>query len=153
MDKQAIIEAIFGPTLPLRRKRDVQDNDSEVSKKTVDRGRKVNDVSKKRFNIQPFYWAWGITLLIVLAFGFYTSHKLSQITTQLERIDTATIRLRTINYSIARPQFEYRIIAPADETFETEMNNYGSSGWEAVSARRAGSGRYFKYEIIMKKRY
>ena len=145
-----IFDLIFGPAL--RANQGVQD-DPEAGKKTVDRGKKVNDVTKKRFNIQPLYWAWGITLLIVLAFGFYTSHKLSLIATRLERIDAATIRLRTINYSIARPQFEYRIIAPADKTFETEMNNYGSSGWEAVSARRAGSGRHFKYEIIMKKRY
>ena len=130
------------------------DYDPEASKKTVDRARKVNDVTKNLFNIrQPLYWAWGITLLIVLAFGFYTSHKLSQIATRLEQIDAATIRLRTINYSIARPQFEYKIIAPDDTTFETEMNNYGYNGWEAVSARRAGSGRNFKYEIIMKKRY
>ena len=132
MDKQAMTEAI-------------------TSKKAV------NDVNKKRFNIQPLYWAWAITLLIVLAFGFYTSHKLSQIATQLEQIDAATIRLRTINYSIARPKFEYRIVAPADTTFETVMNNYGYDGWEAVSARRATSGagysRHYKYEIIMKKRY
>ena len=127
MDKQPIIDATKNP-----------DYDPESRQKTVDRA---------------LYWAWAITLLVVLAFGFYTSHKLSQIATRLEQIDAATIRLRTINYSIARPRFEYRTVAPADTTFETEMNNYGYNGWEAVSARRAGSGRHFRYEIIMKKRY
>lgn len=147
MDKKDIIDATKNP-----------DYDPEASQKTVDRAKKVNDVTKNLFNIrQPLYWAWAITLLIVLAFGFYTSHKLSQIATRLEQIDAATIRLRTINYSIARPQFEYRIVAPADTTFEMEMNNYGYNGWEAVSARRAASGvgrfQRYKYEIIMKKRF
>ena len=134
------------------------DYDPEAGQKAVERSGKASDASKNLFNTrQPLYWAWGITLCVVLAFGFHMSYKLSQIATRLERIDTTTTRLNltAINYSISR--FKYRTVAPDDTAFETQMDNYGSSGWEAVSARRAASGtgypQRYKYEIIMKKRY
>ena len=52
----------------------------------------------------------------------------------------------------ALTEWEYKIDAPYDETFESSMNIMGRQGWELVSARRATS-KYGspKYEMIFKR--
>jgi hypothetical protein len=54
----------------------------------------------------------------------------------------------------APKQWEYRIESPPDASFTTDMNRFGSEGWELVSARRATSGEYdhtSSYEVILKR--
>jgi hypothetical protein len=50
-------------------------------------------------------------------------------------------------------RWEYRIEAPADRLFESEVNRLGAEGWELVSARRVASedGSGAKYELIFKR--
>jgi hypothetical protein len=52
-----------------------------------------------------------------------------------------------------QPKFEYRIESPNDSAFDSEMNGYGSQGWELVSARRATSsnGGPASYEVILRR--
>jgi hypothetical protein len=53
-------------------------------------------------------------------------------------------------------KYEYMITSIPDSTFSSKIDNYGQSGWELVSARRASTGDYtnsvFCYEIIFKRK-
>lgn len=52
------------------------------------------------------------------------------------------------------PQWEYRVVAPSDGMFDTEMNRLGKEGWEVISARRAtaaGDSNLVSYEVILKR--
>jgi len=51
-------------------------------------------------------------------------------------------------------KYEYKVVAPSDATFESEMNKYGEEGWSIVSARRAlvdSSASPSSYEIILQR--
>lgn len=49
-------------------------------------------------------------------------------------------------------QWEYRIASVSDYSFDTELEQLGSGGWELVFARRAtGSDREALYEMIFKR--
>lgn len=46
--------------------------------------------------------------------------------------------------------YEYEIVSPDDLIFDSEMNEYGRKGWQAVSCRRASDiFDKFHYECIM----
>jgi hypothetical protein len=50
------------------------------------------------------------------------------------------------------PKWEYKVETPMDALFITSMDNYGESGWELVSARRAkGALDQYGYECIFKR--
>ncbi|RTE85502.1 MULTISPECIES: DUF4177 domain-containing protein [Gammaproteobacteria] len=48
--------------------------------------------------------------------------------------------------------WEYKISAPSDSNFESQMNEFGEEGWELVTARRAtNSYGGASYEVILKR--
>ncbi|MGI4788406.1 MAG: hypothetical protein ACRYFS_06095 [Janthinobacterium lividum] len=52
------------------------------------------------------------------------------------------------------PHYKYMIKSIPDGDFESQMNDLGQQGWDAVSARRASDGTdssTFSYEIIFKR--
>ena len=54
------------------------------------------------------------------------------------------------------PRWEYRIESPSDYSFTSAMNEWGSEGWEVITARRASSKGIlgeteYSYECIMKR--
>jgi hypothetical protein len=91
-------------------------------------------------------------LVIMLGWSDYQNQILSQqsenrfkeLTGSLDRIQKLLDKHET------PPQFEYRIEDPSDASFDTEMDAWGTAGWELVSARRAGSEYSSpKYEVIL----
>ncbi len=59
------------------------------------------------------------------------------------------------------PLWTYRVEAPSDADFETQMNEAGRQGWEIVALRRVeednlevllNSGSRMKYEVVLKRR-
>jgi hypothetical protein len=55
--------------------------------------------------------------------------------------------------SLGENKYEYLIIFPSDQDVCSKLSDYGSQGWEVVSARRATDEKkqYYAYELIMKK--
>ena len=48
-------------------------------------------------------------------------------------------------------EWEYKVEAVPDVSFDTSMNKLGSEQWELVFARRAQSDGEFAYEMIFKR--
>lgn len=66
----------------------------------------------------------------------------------------ALVTVALVPNTTQRPKWDYKIAAPSDLLFETEMSALGSDGWEVVTCRRAvGSdeGRTAAYECIFKR--
>lgn len=62
--------------------------------------------------------------------------------------------LETIHaFNFPPATWSYSVVAPKDEELIQDLNEAGSVGWEAVSARRAigENGQAARYEILMKR--
>jgi hypothetical protein len=66
----------------------------------------------------------------------------------------ALVTLPLLPNAAPRPTWDYKIAAPSDFLFDTQMSALGSEGWEVVTCRRAmGSDedRTAAYECIFKR--
>lgn len=100
---------------------------------------------KAKFNLPDFlktYWQpltlIGLLLITLGTLMFALLHQLPKSLASLERSLTQP------------PQYEYKVVSPDDISFDESMTRYGSSGWQAVSCRRAqDSLDNIGYECIM----
>ncbi|MFM6203859.1 hypothetical protein, partial [Planktothrix sp.] len=85
-------------------------------------------------------------LLIMLGTLMFTL--LYQLPRSLASLDRGLVSLEQ---SLTQPpQYEYKVVSPDDIGFDESMTQYGSSGWQAVTCRRAkDSLDSIGYECIM----
>ena len=87
---------------------------------------------KVKFNLPDFlktYWQpltlISLLLIILGTLMFALLHQLPKSLASLERSLTKP------------PEYDYKVVSPNDISFDESMTRYGSSGWQAVTCRRA----------------
>ncbi|MFM6205107.1 hypothetical protein [Planktothrix sp.] len=112
----------------------------------------VQPKGKVKFNIIEFLKAQWKALIVIplllIMLGTLMFTLLYQIPRSLASLDRGLVSLEQ---SLTKPpEYEYQVVSPNDGTFDESMTRYGSSGWQAITCRRAqDSLDNFKYECIM----
>lgn len=112
----------------------------------------VKPKGKVKFNIIEFLKAqWKALILIpllLIILGTLMFTLLYQLPRSLASLERGLVSLEQ---SLTQPpQYEYKVINPNDIGFDESMTRYGSSGWQAVTCRRAkDSLDIIGYECIM----
>ncbi|MBE9144086.1 hypothetical protein [Planktothrix mougeotii] len=112
----------------------------------------VKPKGKVKFNIIEFLKTQGkalilisLLLIILATLMFALLHQFPKSLASLDR------GLASLEQSLNQPpEYEYQVVSPNDIGFEEAMTRYGSSGWQAVTCRRAkDSLDIIGYECIM----
>jgi hypothetical protein len=112
----------------------------------------VKPKGKVKFNILEFLKAqWKALILIpllLIILGTLMFTLLYQLPRSLASLDRGLVSLEG---SLTKPpEYEYKVVSPNDIGFDEAMTRYGSSGWQAVTCRRAkDSLDSIGYECVM----